>query len=346
MHDLSDEAPDVGGVDAASHATSTSSASALSTSSSAASLSSLSSLLHALSNMSAFDLQSSGILPSPAAPPTAASAPTAPTSGPPPPQQGQRPSTAAAGLRELGDEAVWTLSSSKVGNGVAQLRDGRADTFWQSDGLSPHYISIHFARKTRVQLLSFYVDHKLDESYTPARVVVRGGSHSHGMRELCSLELEEPTGWITVQTLVPRQLRTADAETRRKPKPAASSAQPSAAAQLTPAAFFSPSHPSAKLPFARPLASASAQSTAASAAVSYVPLRCHYLQLVVLSSHQSGKDTHVREVKVYGPVSAGQEGLLQRGRGEGKENARTSHPVALLHPVFSSIEFQSTSVLR
>ena len=36
--------------------------------------------------------------------------------------------------REIGDQAVWSLSSAKSGNGVDQLRDGQVATFWQSDG--------------------------------------------------------------------------------------------------------------------------------------------------------------------------------------------------------------------
>lgn len=35
-------------------------------------------------------------------------------------------------FRELGDDAVWLLSSAKPGNGVEQLRDGDETTFWQS----------------------------------------------------------------------------------------------------------------------------------------------------------------------------------------------------------------------
>ena len=44
--------------------------------------------------------------------------------------------------REIGDLAVWTLSSAKQGNGVEQLRDNQISTFWQSDGQQPHFISI------------------------------------------------------------------------------------------------------------------------------------------------------------------------------------------------------------
>ena len=36
--------------------------------------------------------------------------------------------------REIGDLAVWSLSSAKTGNGVDQIRDGLITTFWQSDG--------------------------------------------------------------------------------------------------------------------------------------------------------------------------------------------------------------------
>jgi anaphase-promoting complex subunit 10 len=34
-------------------------------------------------------------------------------------------------LVEIGDEAVWILSSAKAGNGIEQLRDGDNNTFWQ-----------------------------------------------------------------------------------------------------------------------------------------------------------------------------------------------------------------------
>ena len=44
--------------------------------------------------------------------------------------------------REVGDLAVWTLSSAKHGNGVDQLRDDLITTFWQSDGHQPHLVNI------------------------------------------------------------------------------------------------------------------------------------------------------------------------------------------------------------
>mmetsp|Transcript_16124 Transcript_16124/g.27263 ORF Transcript_16124/g.27263 Transcript_16124/m.27263 type:complete len:85 (+) Transcript_16124:497-751(+) len=69
--------------------------------------------------------------------------------------------------REIGDLAVWTLSSAKQGNGVDQLRDNNTNTFWQSDGQQPHFINISFLKKMKVSDLWLYLDFKTDESYTP-----------------------------------------------------------------------------------------------------------------------------------------------------------------------------------
>ena len=88
--------------------------------------------------------------------------------------------------REIGGDAVWTLSTAKPGNGVEQLRsarphlpparaalclartarpgvarppltaaptgrrarrDNNTDTYWQSDGPQPHLVNIQFHKK-------------------------------------------------------------------------------------------------------------------------------------------------------------------------------------------------------
>jgi anaphase-promoting complex subunit 10 len=149
--------------------------------------------------------------------------------------------------REIGDEAVWTLSSAKQGNGVEQLRDDNVVTFWQSDGSHPHLLNIQFHKKMNICDLAIYTDFKLDESYTPARIAVRGGTGLHDLHELQVLELEEPTGWLTIKL--------------------------------------------------RPLPDAASDADADEGAC----LRAHMLQLAVLSSHQNGRDTHLRQVKVFGP---------------------------------------------
>lgn len=86
-------------------------------------------------------------------------------------------------LQNISDEAVWSLSSCKLGKfanfltkerilegfGISQLLDDRNDLYWQSDGPQPHTITIEFQRKTDVSSLLLYLDFKTDESYTPSK---------------------------------------------------------------------------------------------------------------------------------------------------------------------------------
>lgn len=55
------------------------------------------------------------------------------------------------GTREIGHMAVWSVTSAKPGNGVELLRDGREDTYWQSDGTQPHLVNVQFQKKVRVR---------------------------------------------------------------------------------------------------------------------------------------------------------------------------------------------------
>ena len=49
--------------------------------------------------------------------------------------------------RDIGNEGIWSLSSSKIGNGIEQLRDDNLSTFWQSDDIQPHFILIQYLKK-------------------------------------------------------------------------------------------------------------------------------------------------------------------------------------------------------
>ena len=101
-------------------------------------------------------------------------------------------------VREVGCQATWSLSSCKPGFGVEQLRDGCCDSYWQSDGQLPHLVNIQFRRKTTIQSVAIYTDYKLDESYTPTRVSVRGGTNFNDLQEIEVVDLTEPTGWIVI----------------------------------------------------------------------------------------------------------------------------------------------------
>lgn len=142
--------------------------------------------------------------------------------------------------REVGSQAVWSLSSCKPGFGVDQLRDGCLDTYWQSDGPQPHLVNIQFPRKIIIQDVCIYADYKLDESYTPQKISIRAGNHFQDLQEIELLELNEPTGWVQIG--------------------------------------LKDSHD--------------------------MPVRAFLIQIAVLSNHQNGRDTHIRQIKVHSPVES------------------------------------------
>ncbi|GBF95858.1 anaphase-promoting complex subunit [Raphidocelis subcapitata] len=103
---------------------------------------------------------------------------------------------AAGGLREIGNLASWSVTSAKPGNGVELLRDGDAATFWQSDGVQPHLITAQFEQRVELLELHLLLDFKLDESYTPNKLVVRAGTGCHDLKDIAVLDLKEPSGWM------------------------------------------------------------------------------------------------------------------------------------------------------
>ncbi|XP_075716501.1 anaphase-promoting complex subunit 10 isoform X1 [Rhinoderma darwinii] len=174
-------------------------------------------------------------------------------------------------VREIGSQAVWSLSSCKPGFGVDQLRDDNLETYWQSDGSQPHLVNIQFRRKTTVKALCIYADYKSDESYTPSKISVRVGNNFHNLQEIrtarcvCALftwgrdgtkmhygkkqlELVEPSGWIHVPLT--------DVHKR--------------------------------------------------------PIRTFMIQIAVLANHQNGRDTHMRQIKVFTPVEESSIGKFPR----------------------------------
>jgi len=144
--------------------------------------------------------------------------------------------------REIGKEAVWSLSTAKPGNGVEQIRDDNCDTYWQSDGGQPHLINIQFHKKMSIVEVAFHLDYNLDESYTPKKLSIRAGSMFHDLVEIQVVELHEPLGWVTIP-LFAIDDKTGD----------------------------------------------------------QAMLRAHFLQICVVSMHQNGRDTHIRQCKVFGP---------------------------------------------
>ena len=164
--------------------------------------------------------------------------------------------------REVGGEAVWSLSTAKPGNGVEQLRDSNNDTYWQSDGQQPHLINIQFHRKMTLVMLEFYLDYKLDESYTPKKITIKAGTTFHDLREMKSAELNEPSGWVSVPLLF--------------------DATPDGTVLPPGSQGAADDDPHARL----------------------VPLRTWFVQVCVVAMHQNGRDTHIRQVRVFGQRQA------------------------------------------
>ncbi|KAM3067341.1 hypothetical protein ACMFMG_005299 [Clarireedia jacksonii] len=105
---------------------------------------------------------------------------------------------ATLGLKEIGNLASWTVSSSKPGCGVPALRDDDTNLFWQSDGPQPHYLNIHFAKFAKIRAIRIFLDFEADESYTPTRIILLGGTGYHDLIPFSDLSFAQPKGWIDV----------------------------------------------------------------------------------------------------------------------------------------------------
>lgn len=103
------------------------------------------------------------------------------------------------GEEEIGRLACWSLSSAKPGFGAENLRDGNEKTFWQSDSDVPHFITMNFRRRTTVTTIEMLVDVVEDDSYCPIRASVLAGSTASDLTEVCSIALDQPKGWVSLQ---------------------------------------------------------------------------------------------------------------------------------------------------
>lgn len=86
-----------------------------------------------------------------------------------------------AGLREIGQLASWSVSSSKPGFAVEQLLDPHLDTLWQcvrpdvgrveacrSEGPQPHMVNIQFSKRMPVAVRVTPVALLIDRSKCPS----------------------------------------------------------------------------------------------------------------------------------------------------------------------------------
>ena len=99
-------------------------------------------------------------------------------------------------MKNVTSQAQVSVSSSKPGFGVPQLLDPSIDTFYQSDGPQPHQINIEFKKRTTVSKIELYLDHDLDESYTPKKVSIKCGYSPNSLHLVEIIEVTHPKGWV------------------------------------------------------------------------------------------------------------------------------------------------------
>ncbi|EAY99168.1 hypothetical protein OsI_21127 [Oryza sativa Indica Group] len=164
-------------------------------------------------------------------------------------------------MREMAKTAAWSVSSCKPGNGVASLRDDNLDTYWQSDGAQPHLVNIQFQKKVQLQLVVVYVDFKLDESYTPSKISVRAGDGFHNLKEYIDIRLGR-TGKLWQDFVsVNMEIKTVE--------------------------------------LSKPVGWVHISLSGADPRETFI--HTFMLQISVLSNHLNGRDTHIRQIKIYGP---------------------------------------------
>ncbi|KAB2577581.1 Anaphase-promoting complex subunit 10 [Lasiodiplodia theobromae] len=117
-----------------------------------------------------------------------------------PPESPTEPSTPPLppNLKEISSLASWTVSSSKPGCGVPQLRSSATSLFWQSDGPQPHYLNIHFFKVVEIVAMRIYLDFDQDESYTPTKIAFLAGMGEMDLQEWGVMSFVEPRGWVNV----------------------------------------------------------------------------------------------------------------------------------------------------
>ncbi|QRV74732.1 anaphase-promoting complex subunit 10 [Ceratobasidium sp. AG-Ba] len=147
-------------------------------------------------------------------------------------------------LPDIGHLATWSVSSFKYGFNVDCLRDDDPETFWQSDGPQPHYITLQFHKKVAVQKIAILLKFDQDDSYTPIRLAIRAGMSLNDLQEVRYVGFERPNEWL-------------DFDVSMDPADDGMSAR---------------------------------------------PLHCYAIQIVIAANYMNGKDTHIRGLKVLGPL--------------------------------------------
>jgi Anaphase-promoting complex, subunit 10 (APC10) len=238
------------------------------------------------------------------------------------------------GLRDISSLATWTLSSSKPGCALPQLRHPSPSHFWQSDGPQPHTLTLHFFKLVAIVKMRVYLDFDLDESYTPTKMRFFAGMSEGGLVEFATWEVHEQVdpetgettsgvenvrGWIDICLRGVGGRDTNYHVTDLTPKPKKATKGSISRAE------FARKH--GLVPGSRPLKDAVSiseeqpEEDAMLAAAGGDVLKCMVVQVRICENHQNGKDTHVRGFQVFARdenAGKGSRKIIKKGVMHGK----------------------------
>ena len=101
-------------------------------------------------------------------------------------------------LEDINDKGCWYLSSSKIGNGLNELKDEDITQYWQSDYSQPHYLEVYFHKKFKISEIILYLDKKSDESYTPCKFLIKAKNNYDEEIDIKLILIEDPFGWFNI----------------------------------------------------------------------------------------------------------------------------------------------------
>lgn len=209
-------------------------------------------------------------------------------------------------LRDLTGMAVWMVSTAKPGNGIEQILDGDRQTYWQSDGPQPHYISAQFISKLKISEIHIYLRLEVDESYTPSVISVRAGSNFHDLRTVISRKkLRNPHGWIRIPLGEDAEESDGEMDDESDTDP---NAEPSADQSARKLRKEQRQQEKKRLMEERRKQKEMSRKIAQSGVNGHLEvlrdrqvIKAHMIQIIIHANHHKGRDSHVRMVKVLGP---------------------------------------------
>lgn len=193
---------------------------------------------------------------------------------------------------EIGSCGVWSVSSSRPGCGIPQLRDGNPLTFWQTDGVGPHKICVRFLRVMVFYQISLLVHPKVDESYTPHTVSIRMEADNTCSTTMMEVQRErfvskkeeqeqDDENNVEPADVEPPFLTEGEPYRNRQSGPSSSS---TLGVEGGPEWF--------DIFLFRPTSSSSMKRRKG--------LEGRTIEIIILNNVQNGKDSHVRQLQIYG----------------------------------------------